>query len=248
MPAPSREPMFGGGCAGVPCRLPTGGRDAGRLGLRRALASGAVTMAFTDERRPEVVTSDTRPRVNSAAWGGPFIMGILMTLLGIVALGAAFFTSLVTAILFGAMLAGAGVMEAISAFRTRKEGGPFWLYLLSGILSVVVGLFVLIYPAAGLGAMTLLLAGYFFASGLFHAITSVMDRYPRWGWDFFYGAVSIFLGIVVMRQWPISAVWLVGTLVGIGIFFRGVALMAGALSVRRVLRSGNPTAPASISR
>ncbi|GEL71441.1 HdeD family acid-resistance protein [Myxococcus virescens] len=204
-------------------------------------------MAFTDERKPEILTPDTRTRGNSAAWGGPFIMGILMTLLGIVALGAAFFTSLVSAILFGAMLAAAGVMEVISAFRTRKEGGPFWLYLLSGILSVVVGLFVLVYPAAGLGAMTLLLAGYFFASGLFHAVTSVMDRYPRWGWDFLYGAVSIFLGIIVMRQWPISAVWLVGTLVGIGIFFRGVALMAGALTVRKVLRSGGPTTPASIS-
>ncbi len=205
-------------------------------------------MAISDERRPEILTPDVTPRVNSAAWGGPFILGLLMTILGIVALGAAFFTSLVTAILFGAFLAGAGIMEIISAFRTRKSGGPFWLYLLSGILSIVVGLFVLVYPAAGLGAMTLLLAGYFFASGLFHAITSVMDRYSRWGWDFLYGAVSIVLGIIVMRQWPISAVWLVGTLVGISIFFRGIALMAGALTVRRVLRSGGPTTPASIPR
>ncbi len=205
-------------------------------------------MAFTDERKPEVLNPAVSPRVNSAAWGGPFILGLLTMLLGIVALGAAFFTSLVSAILFGALLGGAGVMEIISAFRERKSGGPFWLYLLGGILSVVVGLFILVYPAAGLGAMTLLLAGYFFASGLFHAITSVMDRYPRWGWDFFYGAVSIFLGILVMRQWPISAVWLVGTLVGIGIFFRGVALMAGALTVRRVLRSGGPATPAHIAR
>ncbi|MFP2956568.1 HdeD family acid-resistance protein [Myxococcus sp. 1LA] len=205
-------------------------------------------MAFTDERRPEILTPETRPRVNSAAWGGPFVMGLLMTLLGIVALGAAVFTSMVSVILFGAMLAGAGIVEVISAFRTRKEGGPFWLYLLSGILSVVVGLFVLVYPAAGLGALTLLLAGYFFASGLFHAITSVVDRYPQWGWDFFYGAVSVVLGIMVMRQWPISAVWLVGTLVGIGIFFRGVALMAGAFAVRKVLHSRGPTTPATVSR
>ncbi|WP_426752167.1 HdeD family acid-resistance protein [Myxococcus sp. Y35] len=204
-------------------------------------------MAFTDERSTDNPTADVAPRVNSAAWGGPFILGLLMTILGIVALGAAFFTSLVSAILFGALLAGAGIMEVISAFRERKSGGPFWLYLLSGILSVVVGLFILVYPAAGLGAMTLLLAGYFFASGLFHTITSVMDRYARWGWDFFYGAVSIVLGIIIMRQWPISAVWLVGTLVGIGIFFRGIALMAGALTVRRVLRSGGPTTPASVA-
>ncbi|NMO20423.1 HdeD family acid-resistance protein [Pyxidicoccus fallax] len=192
-------------------------------------------MAIDIQRNREPVAGDT-PRVTSAVWGGLFILGLLMTVLGIVALGTAFLASLVSAIFFGAMLAVMGISEIVAGFRVRKSGGPFWLYLLGGILSTVVGLFVLVYPAAGLAALTLMLAGYFFASGLFHAITSVVDRYPRWGWDFAYGAISIFLGVVVMAQWPVSAVWLVGTLVGIGILFRGLALMAGSLSVRRALR------------
>ena len=199
-------------------------------------------MAITINRNPESVSSAVTgpggtPRATSAAWGGPFILGLLMVVLGVVALGASFLTSMVTAILFGALLAGAGITEIVSAFRVRKSGGPFWLYMLSGVLSTVVGLFVLVYPAAGLGAITLMLAGYFFASGLFHAITSIMDRYPQWGWDLFYGAVSIFLGVVVMMEWPISAVWLVGTLVGIGIIMRGVTLMASALAIRQTLRA-----------
>ncbi|WP_163996467.1 HdeD family acid-resistance protein [Pyxidicoccus caerfyrddinensis] len=192
-------------------------------------------MAITIQHKQETAPDD-RPKVNSTLWGGPFILGLLLTALGIVALGTAFLTSLVTAIFFGAMLAIEGVAEIVSAFRVRKSGGPFVLYLLGGVLSIVVGLFVLVYPGAGLAALTLLLAGYFFASGLFHAITSLVDRYPRWGWDFFYGAVSVFLGIAVMSQWPISAVWLVGTMVGIGILVRGIALMAGSLTLRRTLR------------
>jgi uncharacterized membrane protein HdeD (DUF308 family) len=192
-------------------------------------------MAINIERNPEPATGDT-PRVTSAVWGGLFVLGLLMAVLGIVALGAAYFASLVTAIYFGAMLTVMGIAEVVAAFRVRRSGGPFWLYLLSGILSTVVGLFVLVYPAAGLAALTLVLAGYFFASGLFHAVTSIMDRYPRWGWDLAYGAISIFLGVIVMAQWPISAVWLVGTLVGIGILFRGVTLMAGSLTLRRALR------------
>ncbi|MBZ4422070.1 HdeD family acid-resistance protein [Myxococcus sp. RHSTA-1-4] len=193
-------------------------------------------MAISIERNREPVTGGPS-RVTSAAWGGLFVLGILVTLLGIVALGAAYLTSLVSAIFFGAMLTMMGIAEIVAAFRVRGSGGPFWLYLLGGILSTVVGLFVLVYPAAGLAALTLLLAGYFFASGLFHAITSLVDRYPRWGWDFLYGAVSIFLGVVVMSQWPISAVWLVGTMVGIGILFRGVSLIAGSLTLRRAMRA-----------
>lgn len=175
-------------------------------------------------------------RAASAAWGPPFVLGLLMAILGLVALGASFITSLVSVILFGALLAGTGIAEIVSAFRVRKAGGPFWLYLLNGVLSTVVGIFVLMNPAAGLGALTLLLAGYFFASGLFHVVTSLMDRYPRWGWDFAYGAISIALGVIVMAQWPISAVWLVGTLVGISILMRGIALMAGSLEARRAIR------------
>ncbi|MCP3099368.1 HdeD family acid-resistance protein [Myxococcus sp. K15C18031901] len=188
----------------------------------------------------ESLTRD-ESRVTSAAWGGPFVLGLLVVLLGIVALGASFLTSLVSIILFGALLAVMGIAEIVSSVRMRKAGGPFWLYLLSGVLSTVVGLLVLVYPAAGLGAMTILLAGYFFASGLFHVVTSLMDRYPRWGWDFLYGAISILLGIIVMAQWPISAVWLVGTLVGIAILMRGIALMAGSLDLRRAMQQGART-------
>ncbi|MFP2912661.1 HdeD family acid-resistance protein [Pyxidicoccus sp. 3LFB2] len=191
----------------------------------------AVTIERSQESRP-----GNSPRVTSAVWGGLFVIGLLMTVLGFVALGTAFLTSLVTVIYFGALLAMMGIAEAVSAFRVRRTGGPFWLYLLSGILSTVVGLFVLVYPRAGLAALTLMLAGYFFVSGLFHAITAVIDRYARWGWDLFYGAVSILLGGVVMSEWPVSAVWLVGTFVGIGILFRGVALMAGSLTLRRAMR------------
>lgn len=192
-------------------------------------------MAINIERNREPVAGDT-PRVTSAVWGGLFILGLLMTVLGVIALGAAYFASLVTAIYFGAMLTVMGIVEVVAAFRVRRSGGPSWLYLLSGILSIVVGLFLLVYPAAGLAALTLMLAGYFFASGLFHAITSITDRYPRWGWDLAYGAISVLLGVIVMAQWPISAVWLVGTVVGIGILFRGVTLMAGSLALRRAMR------------
>ncbi|GEN12529.1 Uncharacterized membrane protein HdeD, DUF308 family [Myxococcus fulvus] len=176
-------------------------------------------------------------RAASAAWGPLFVLGVLMAILGLVALGSSFITSMVSVILFGALLAGTGIAEIISSFRVRKSGGPFWLYLLNGVLSTVVGIFVLMNPAAGLGALTLLLAGYFFASGLFHVVTSLMDRYPKWGWDFAYGAISIALGVIIMAQWPISAVWLVGTLVGISILMRGIALMAGSLELRRAMRS-----------
>jgi uncharacterized membrane protein HdeD (DUF308 family) len=176
--------------------------------------------------------------ISSRLWGGPFIVGLLLTLLGCLALASIGITSLISVVFYGSLLTVTGIAEIIHAFRVRKTG-PFLLFLLGGVLSIVVGVLVLAWPAAGLAAMTLLLAGYFFATGLFRTITSLMDRYPRWGWDCADGIVCIALGIIIMAQWPLSTLWAVGIVVGVGIISRGIALMASSLAVRSVIREAH---------
>lgn len=177
-------------------------------------------------------TMSTRGR--AGLWGGPFVMGMLITLLGVVALGAVVLTSFVSVIFYGSMLVVGGVFEMVHAFRIRKTG-PFLMFLLGGILSIVVGALVLMQPGAGLVALTLLLAGYFFASGLFRCITSVFDRYAGWGWDFAYGIVSLVLGAIIFAQMPASSLWALGVVVGVEILTRGISIMAGALTLRQTL-------------
>ncbi|MBU8894786.1 HdeD family acid-resistance protein [Corallococcus sp. H22C18031201] len=194
-------------------------------------------MATTQLDRGPETNQGRLSRNASAVWGGTFLLGLLMAVLGFIMLGEAAFASVLSIVFVGALLTVGGIAEIVAAFRSRSAGGPFLSFLLAGILTMVVGLLVLRYPGAGLGTITLLLAGFFFASGLFHAITSVVDRYPQWGWDLAYGLVSIFLGITVMSQWPISSAWLLGTLVGVGLLMRGVAMMSGSLAIRRGMRA-----------
>jgi uncharacterized membrane protein HdeD (DUF308 family) len=95
---------------------------------------------------------------------------------------------------------------------------------------------VLARPDVGLVALTLLLAGYFFASGLFRGITSIMDRYAGWGWDFAFGIVSVVLGAIIFIQLPYSSMYALGIVVGVQILSRGISIMAAALMVRRAVR------------
>ncbi|MFY0562948.1 AI-2E family transporter [Archangium lansingense] len=193
-------------------------------------------MAITDSNLGSITP---RPRTTASLWGGPFVMGLLLTLLGVVALGAVVLTSLVSVIFYGSMLVVAGAFEIVHAFRIRKKGekgGPFVMFLLGGVLSIGVGLMLLARPDAGLLALTLLMAGYFFASGLFRGITSVADRYEGWGWDLAYGIVSVALGAIIFAQFPSSSMWALGIVVGVEILSRGISIMAGALAVRGVLR------------
>jgi uncharacterized membrane protein HdeD (DUF308 family) len=187
---------------------------------------------------PRNAGGDTKEHARgaSAVWGGPFIVGLLITFLGALALFSTVVAGLISVFLYGAVLAVVGIAEIVHGIRTRKTG-PFLLFLLGGLLTLVVGMILLVRPGVGLAAITLLLAGYFFANGLFRGITSVVDRYQGWGWDVLYGVTAVVLGIVVLTQWPLSALWLVGLMVGIELLFRGFSLMAGALALRQGLRT-----------
>lgn len=175
----------------------------------------------------------------AGAWGAPFVLGLLLTLLGIVALVFSATTAIASILAVAAMLLVAGVLEVVYAFRFRKSSNRFGFELLSGILAVVVGLLLVARPLVGLAAASLLLAGYFVAAGLFRGITAVMDRYSGWGWDIFYAVVAFLLGVIVFAGWPLSAFWVVGTLIGAVIITRGIAIMAASLWLRREIRGAH---------
>jgi uncharacterized membrane protein HdeD (DUF308 family) len=172
-------------------------------------------------------------RLGTAAWGGLFVTGLLIFVVGFIALLSAAISGVLSVVYLGALLAVAGIFELVYAFRAERGERAF--RLLGGLLSLVVGALFLIRPGAGLAALTFLLAGFFFVSGLFHLVTSIADRYPHWGWDFLYGLIAMALGTIVFAQWPASALWLIGTLVGVELLFRGSAMMGTALSMRHVI-------------
>lgn len=176
---------------------------------------------------------ESRSRHEAAFWGWPMVIGILLIIGGAFALYASVLTSFISVIYIGAMLMVVGVLEIISGFRMRHTQ-PFIVYLLAGVLAVVVGFMFLDQPQVGVLALSLLICGYLFASGLFRGVVAIAERYPRWGWDLAYGVVAIGLGVYLLKEWPIASFWILGTLVAIEIIARGVSLVAASWVIRDV--------------
>ena len=166
-------------------------------------------------------------------WGIPMTAGVLMIIGGAFALCAALLTSFVSVFYIAGSLIVVGVLELVAGFRLRDRG-PTIALAAAGIFAVLAGVLLLARPLQGLMSLTLLLAGYLFASGLFRGITAIGDRYPGWGWDVAYGLVSILLGSYVAASWPISSLWVLGTVVGVEIIARGVSLVAASFAMRDV--------------
>ena len=168
-------------------------------------------------------------------WGWFLALGIVLILLGVVAVSSEWIATLVSVLVFGWLLILAGAFEVCSAFWARQWSG-FFFHLLTGALYVIVGLLMVNRPLAVAIRLTLLLLLLFVIGGVFHIVTALILRFPNWGWAAFDGLVSVILGLLIWRAWPSSALWVIGTFIGIGLIFRGWAWVMFALGARRFSR------------
>ena len=61
-----------------------------------------------------------------------------------------------------------------------------------------------------------------------------MYRFPHWGWTFVGGAINLVLGILIWRQLPEAALWVIGLFVGIDMIFTGWTWVILAFAVKNV--------------
>jgi len=162
--------------------------------------------------------------------------GILLMALGIAAIIYDQTATISSVLVFGWVLALAGVMQIIHAFQVRDWSG-FFVYLLDGIFRGTVGTLLVLYPGSGALALTLVLSFYFIAGGVFRTFLALSLRYPSWGWTVASGVVSVALGVMLAMQWPTSALWFIGFAVGLDLIVSGWALLMFAAVVKQLFPS-----------
>lgn len=159
------------------------------------------------------------------------ILGALLIVVGLVAISEAFFATLATVLITGTLLMIGGVVEIVDAFLGRGWRG-FWMHLLAGILYVVLGFLMVLHPAPAVAIFTLMLAAFFFVGGLSRILIALIERFYGWGWILLNGVITFILGILIWRGWPETALWVIGTFVGIDMLFAGWSLVITALNIR----------------
>ncbi len=164
-------------------------------------------------------------------------LGITLSIIGLIMIGSAYATSVFTIALIGFLAFLGGIVQCIHSFWVKKWGG-FFLSLIGGLLLLFIGLFILSKPIISLQAITLILALYFMASGLTKIIFSLWARFFNWGWMFFSGLVSIFLGLLIWSQWPASSLYIVGLFLGIDLLILGVSWLVASASAGHIPSGG----------
>ncbi len=169
-------------------------------------------------------------------WMWFLALGVGLMAVGVVAIGAAFMATLLTMAFFGVLLLVGGIAQTVSAFWSPRWRGLL-VHMLTGILYLVVGYIVIDNPVEAAIAMTLLIAGFLIVVGVFRIVVSLFERFHNWGWCLLSGCISALLGIMILKQWPASGVWVIGLFIGIEMVFNGLAWVMIADGLRRLARA-----------
>lgn len=160
------------------------------------------------------------------------VVSLLMILAGILAIIVPPLSGIAVTLFVAWLLILAGVGHFAYTWERRHQHGSSWGWLL-GVLFIIVGIRMLMFPAAALASLTLLLAIYLFVNaGLEFALAFRLRPRDGWGWVLFDGFVALVLGIIILHRWPHNALWVIGTLVGISILFAGISRFMLSLAAR----------------
>jgi uncharacterized membrane protein HdeD (DUF308 family) len=181
-----------------------------------------------------------------AAWivGGPLtqddfrrarewltVAGVIALVAGLAAIAVPIVASVAIAIFVGWVLLVAGIPMAAHAIARRSL-----MLGMEAILTLVAGLYLLVFPLSGTVTLAFVLSVWLFANGFLSLSTAAELRGAPEAWMIGAGGVlSVILGFLIAASLPSSGAWAIGLLVGINLIFWGVRALIGAQLLKRLL-------------
>jgi uncharacterized membrane protein HdeD (DUF308 family) len=165
---------------------------------------------------------------------GRRVRGVLVLLMGCLAIVAPFIAGSLGFLLTGWLLIVCGVLEMLESFHSTDDSSMRWTYL-SGEMSILAGILLLNNPELILRAVALFLAGMFVLDGLGKGIACWRARAAGSAWIglLVIGAVYVGLALMLATRWPISDWPIVGFVVGIHMLTAGWGILLGREALPR---------------
>jgi uncharacterized membrane protein HdeD (DUF308 family) len=163
------------------------------------------------------------------------IAGVLMLVLGAVAIIVPAIASVATAIFIGWILVIASAFDFANAMSV-EHGARRALRFVLAVITFVAGIYLVVAPLDGVFTLTVVLVIWFMATGTARVIIGIAERgVPGWGMTIVSGAISIALGVLIAEELPSSADWAIGLIVGVDLLFSGTVLASLAYRLRDVI-------------
>jgi uncharacterized membrane protein HdeD (DUF308 family) len=182
----------------------------------------------------EAVSGWVQEAKKNAGW--LVALGVLIVVAGFLAIASPLASGLSVVVLIGVALTIGGVARTIAAFSAASFGQGT-LAFIGGILAFGAGLILAARPGIGLATLTLMLGAYLLVDGISGAVLAFRVR-PESGWGFilFSAVMGVILGFLLLREWPLSGVWAIGTLLGVNLLVSGFSMISVGSAARSLAK------------
>jgi uncharacterized membrane protein HdeD (DUF308 family) len=195
------------------------------------MSTSDVPSASAADASPDPV-QDALSRFGSH-WGSMLALGIIMVVLGVLALAIPGAAMSAVTIILAIQLFVLGIYELMQTFRADDAGaGARTLFALAGALSLLVGMLVLRNPLQTLFIIALLLGAWWVVTGVVEVVTSIARgaQPDRW-WRLAMGIISVVAGFIVLAQ-PGLSLRVLEILLAVWLIVYGIFAAVAAFSVR----------------
>jgi len=107
-----------------------------------------------------------RVKNENDSWWAWLLEGVIGIMIGLFAVFYPGLTSLVVVMLVAAWAIISGVLQIVFAIRLRKDIEKEWVWILSGVLSIILGIIFISRPETGVVVMSWMLGGFFLFFGV----------------------------------------------------------------------------------
>ncbi len=172
--------------------------------------------------------ADTNPKFTGRQLGQRRVRGVLVLLMGCLAIVAPIFAGSPGLFLTGWLLIMCGVLEMLETFRSEDDSNVRWSYL-GGEISILAGILLLNKPELILRAVALFLAIAFLIDGASKCIACWRARTAGIAWVrlLAIGVIKVGLALMLVARWPISDWSIVGFVVGVHMLMAGWSILLG---------------------
>jgi uncharacterized membrane protein HdeD (DUF308 family) len=167
-------------------------------------------------------------------WKSAIVFGLLAMVLGAVILAWPEPSLVAAAVFFGVYLVVSGVALVVLAFSLPISGGSRFLYFLSGVASVALG--ILAFRHFGEGYAILLLAIWIAAGFIIRGVSVTasaisVPQFPGRGWAIFFGIISVIAGLV-MFAYPFDSIATLALVAGFWLIVLGAMEVVSGFGMR----------------
>ncbi len=148
-------------------------------------------------------------------WWVIALRGLVAIVFGIIALVSPQSTILALVFVFAAFVVADGFLTLFSGFETHKEDDHWWVMVLGGLVEIILGVLVVIWPQITAAVFVYLVAAWAIIVGVAEIVAAIELRglLPNEWLMLLSGILSVVFGVMLIvypSAGAVSLVWLIG--------------------------------------